>query len=220
MKKMILSLAFSAGVLFGAESSSSSHAPDPGYNLPETPFPSITDQQFKDMNPGYSEVPWEKIEEAFKSGPHIFIARQPDYQVQHHTYGPQIIRHEKGNLLEQAAETAVHVSTQTLFTMLMQDMYHGIKNILIANDEEVFQKSVTKLKLQQAQNAEKERELNIEAGRANLEIMKEISALITTTRELTALATQRSLTAAEQTQLNSANHALAMLKGLMNASAA
>lgn len=197
MKKMILCAAFSASALFAAEPSSSSYA------QPNGPFVDLSgiNQALNEMKP-------------FFQNPNISINLNRTENLN------QTIRHEKASYLEQAAETAVHVSAQTFFTLLIQDLYGGVKNRFFPNEEAAFQESIAQLKLQQAQNSEKERELNIEAGRANLEMMQEIRALITTTRELNALATQRSLTAAEQTQLNSANHALAMLKGLMNASAA
>lgn len=213
MKKMILGLAFSAGALFGAEPSSSSSAPDPGYSLPSLGHSS----EYTHYNPGHSETPWEKLEEAFAAGPHIFVAKQPAYQVLHHTYEPQVIRHEKGNLLDQAAETAVHVSAQTLFSLLMQDVYSGIKNLIIPNDEAAFQESIAKLKLQQAQNNEKEREIGIQMAQVNVKMIDEMRELVTVVRTLSAKAAERTLSNEETEQLNSAKYSLSILQGILKA---
>lgn len=201
MKKMILCVALSSGALFAAEPSSSSHQPDSSnFNGP-----------FVDLS---------NINATLKGLKPFFENPKVELNINRNDSITQTVRSEKGSYLEQAAETAVHVSAQTLFSLLVHDLYSGGKNFLFPNEEAAFQESVANLKLLQAQNAEKEREVGIQMAQANVKIIEEFRELISTVRKLNAEATKRNLTPEEADELNSAQENLTMLRSIMNAAAA
>lgn len=242
MKKMILcfTLCASAGLFAaengfahfdnGREEPEAVQFPDPDFNLPsstasaasssgsnsnfEGPF--TNDGTSSSSSPNL-EGPFadlsgiNKALQAFKpflKNPHVRIDVT---NTQTETLN-QNIRHEKDSRLNQFGDAMALYAGQTLSTLLVQDLYHAIKNYFIPNGEAAFQENVANLKLLQAENAEKERATNIQ-------IMQEVRMLISTVRELNATATKRELTPAEQIQLNSATRSLSMLQGVMNASA-
>lgn len=184
---MILILILSSGTLFGGDNEASS-------------------------SNTYEEMPNQENESKrsaaeLLSGARIFLGHyEPKEKRIHHTYEPQIIRHEKANLLEQAAETAVQVSTQTIFGLLAQDVYIAGKNFLGLNGDA---ESMRKLRQQQAQNKANEEAALIEIQTKSARLQLEKEALIiklfdskienaTIVNKYNQIETERSLTNQEE----------------------